>query len=465
MVDCFFGFLSLRVLLMKTVKDGGKKLSFLSIYFLGINAVIGSGAFLLPQVIYRDMNLMSVFVLLFAALTVSMVALCYADLASRFKESGAAWIYSYNAFGRFTGFELGIFIWFLGCCTLSAEVVALLTTLKSFLPVFNNPVVYYSSVFGLIILFAIINFFGRTLVKLVDNTSSAAKMITIIIFIVVGAFVIHFSHFKPVIPTAAANSFTGFFHHFGAAFSVVFYLFTGFSFLPIAAKQMNNPEKNIPRVLIAVMISVSILYSLMMLVAIGILGTRMSDYSTPIAIAFRDGVGTWGYFLVIAGMLISIFGVAFTASFNTPSLIASLANEHGMLPKVVGKKNRYNAPWISIILTAVVSLLLVTQSYLFLVSCIVLASFVQYVPTIFADIRFLHTNEFPTHGFKLPGKYIIPALALLISLYMITNFTVKTIMVGVIVAVLAAIAYIFIEKDEEKEKERQAKLAQLRKKN
>ena len=431
-------------------KGTNKKLSFISIYFLGINGVIGSGAFLLPQVIYKDMNLMSVAVLLCAALTVSMVALCYADLASRFSESGAAWIYSYNAFGRFTGFELGIFIWFLGCCTLSAEVVALLTTLKSFLPVFGNPTVYYGSVFGLIILFSIINFFGRSLVTLVDNASSAAKMITILVFIVIGVFTIHLAHFSPVIPAAAMAGPKPLLNHFGAAFSVVFYLFTGFSFLPIAAKQMNNPEKNIPRVLIAVMVSVTILYALMMLVAIGILGTRMTEFSTPIANAFKVGVGEWGYILVIVGMLISIFGVAFTASFNTPSLIASLADQHAMLPKFIGKKNRYNAPWVGIILTAVVSGLLVTQSYLFLVSCIVLASFVQYVPTIFADIKFLHNNQFPAHGFKLPGKYTIPVLALLISFYMVTNFTAKTIIVGAGVAILAGIAYFFIQRDREK---------------
>lgn len=111
-----------------------KKLSFISIYFLGINGVIGSGAFLLPQTIYKDMNLMSVAVLIFAAITVSMIALCYADLSSRFTDSGAAWIYSYNAFGHFVGYELGIFIWFLGCCTYAAEIVALLTTLKSMWP-------------------------------------------------------------------------------------------------------------------------------------------------------------------------------------------------------------------------------------------------------------------------------------------------------------------------------------------
>ena len=192
-----------------------KKLSFMSIYFLGINGVIGSGAFLLPQTIYKDMNLMSVFVTICAAVTVSMVALCYADLSSRFTGSGAAWLYSYNAFGRFTGYELGIYTWFLGCCTYATEVVALLTTLKSFWPVYNNAVVYYGTAIGLIILFTIINLFGRTIVKLVDNLSSAAKMITIIVFIIVGAFFIQKMNFTTVLPKAASLGVGPYFKHFG----------------------------------------------------------------------------------------------------------------------------------------------------------------------------------------------------------------------------------------------------------
>lgn len=373
----------------------------MSIYFLGINGVIGSGAFLLPQTIYKDMNLMSVFVTICAALTVSMVALCYADLSSRFTGSGAAWLYSYHAFGRFTGYELGIYTWFLGCCTYAAEIVALLTILKTLSPVFSNHAVYYGIAIGIIVLFTIINLFGRTIVKLVDNLSSAAKMITILIFIIIGAFFIHKMNFTPVIPKAATLGVDPYFKHFGAAFSVVFYMFTGFSFIPIA-------------------------------------------------VAFQKAVGDWGYVLVIAGILISVIGVAFAGSFNTPSLIASLANEHAMLPKWIGKKNKHDAAWVAILLSAIITMILITQSYLFLVSCIVLASFIQYVPSILAVIKFKHTNEFPNNGFKLPFGYVIPALALIISCYMVTNFTWKTILVGVVVGVLAAVAYFFIEKVEEK---------------
>lgn len=427
------------------------KLSFPSIYFLGINGIIGSGAFLLPQQVYKDVNLFSVVALLAAALAVSLVAMCYADLASRFTGSGAAWLYGYNAFGDFTGYELGIFSWFLGCTTLAAEVVALFTTLKNIFPVFNNHQVLVWSAIGLLVAFAVVNYFGQNLIKWVDNVSSAAKMATIIIFILVGAVFIHLAHFSPVLPPAATTSAGSFTHHFGAAFNTVFYLFTGFSFIPIAASQMQKPEKNIPRVLISVMISVTILYTLMFLVAIGILGPDIANHSIPIADALKVAVGNWGYGLIVIGMLTSIFGVAFAASFNTPALVASLATEHHMIPTVFGKQNAHGAPLVAIILTTAVTAFLVTQSYLFLVSCIVFSSFVQYVPTVLALIKFQRTNQFPTHGFALKGGSLVPVIALAVCAYMAINFKLPTVILGVIVAMIAGIAYPWIRKHTAKE--------------
>ena len=164
-------------------------------------------------------------------------------------------------------------------------------------------------------------------------------------------------------------------------------------------------------------------------------------------------------------MLISIFGVAFSASFNAPSLIASLSNEHKLLPAWVGKKNKHDAPWVGIIMTAVLTGIFVTQSYLFLVSCTVLASFIQYVPSILAVIKFKHSNEFPNHGFSLPGKYTIPTIALIVSCYMVTNFTPLTLLVGVVVAAIGAVLYFFIDRSpamKKKEKMHQEFLNELR---
>ena len=48
---------------------------------------------------------------------------------------------------------------------------------------------------------------------------------------------------------------------------------------------------------------------------------------------------------------------------------------------------------------------------------------------------------------------------------MITNFTPKTLLLGAVVAVIAAACYFFIDKDEMLEKEHEDFLAKLRRKN
>lgn len=422
-----------------------KKMKFISIYFLGINGIIGSGIFLLPQQIYQHMALMSVLVLVIAAITVSMIALCYADLSSRFQGSGSAWLYTYNAFGKFTGFQVGIFAWFLGILTISAEVIALLRILKNVFPIFHESLWYYVFALGLVIILALVNLKGTKLVTIIDNISSGAKIISLILFIAIGIFFMKSANFTPVVPESA-HTFDGLVVSFGAAFSVVFYMFTGFSFIPIAARQMNNPQKNIPKALILVMISVTILYALVQLIAIGILGPSMSNYDIPIAVALQHAIGEWGYYLIIMFMCVSIFGVAFAVSFTTPYLSASLANEHNLFPKFLGKKNKSGAPYISIIMTTIAACILCTQNYLFLVACIVLASFIQYVPTILAVIKFKKTGEFPNQGFKLKGGYFIPILALLISAYLLTNFDITVFIVAIIVFVIGIILYIIADK-------------------
>ena len=49
----------------------------------------------------------------------------------------------------------------------------------------------------------------------------------------------------------------------------------------------------------------------------------------------------------------------------------------------------------------------------------------------------------------------------MISCYMVTNFTWKAILVGVVVGVLATVAYFFIEKDEKAEQKHQQYLAKI----
>src|SRR5213595_96995 len=76
-----------------------------------INAVIGSGVFLLPSESYRLLGPFSLWAPLIFALPVFILALCFAEAASHFSEPGGAYLYSRTAFGDFIGFETGWMNW------------------------------------------------------------------------------------------------------------------------------------------------------------------------------------------------------------------------------------------------------------------------------------------------------------------------------------------------------------------
>lgn len=426
-----------------------KKLGFMSVFFLGINGIVGSAIFLMPGKVYAKAGNISIGLVFISAVMVLSLALCYADLASRFTQNGAAWLYSYTAFGRFMGFEVGFFTWMLGVITLATETCAFIETLGTMMPIFNNDLVYSICAIVIIIILALINLSGVKSFSFVDNFSSIIKLLVLVGFIIIGLFFMHIANFK------AGHSIHVTFTDFNSAFGSGFYMFTGFSLLPIAAAKMNNPKKNLPIALISVILASAIVYAGVQAVAIGILGKGISGSVAPLATAFKHLFGIIGDLAIVIGMAVSILGVAISVSFSTPITASSLAIEHQLLPDFFGKSLKNGAPWVSIIITSIVGIALaLSHSYLFLASCVVFVSVMQYIPTVFATMKFQTADKKSgkrISGWTLPGGKIIPIIALVMTLYMFTSFTLETCIVGVIEIIVSLIIYFTDKKHREDE--------------
>src|SRR5438477_10270755 len=76
-----------------------------------INAVVGSGVFLLPTESYKLLGAFSLWAPLIFAVPVFILVLCFAEAASHFTEPGGAYLYARTAFGDFVGFETGWMNW------------------------------------------------------------------------------------------------------------------------------------------------------------------------------------------------------------------------------------------------------------------------------------------------------------------------------------------------------------------
>ncbi|MCQ4978487.1 amino acid permease, partial [Veillonella parvula] len=95
---------------------------------------------------------------------------------------------------------------------------------------------------------------------------------------------------------------------FAQAAVLLFFAYTGFEVIAIAAEDMKNPNKNLPRAIIMCMLLVSVLYMAILAVSIGVLGTDLANTKAPVLDAFNVIVGPIGMYIVLVGTLISMGG-------------------------------------------------------------------------------------------------------------------------------------------------------------
>src|SRR5688500_2887862 len=79
---------------------------------LGINQVIGSAIFLIPSQVAAYAGNWSPIAFVLAGIASLLVALCFAEVGSRFDTTGGPYLYARAAFGPFVAFEVGWMQWF-----------------------------------------------------------------------------------------------------------------------------------------------------------------------------------------------------------------------------------------------------------------------------------------------------------------------------------------------------------------
>ena len=76
-----------------------------------INGIIGAGIFGLPAKVFSLIGSYSLLAFVACALVVTLIVLCFAEVGSRFDETGGPYLYAREAFGPTVAFEVGWLIW------------------------------------------------------------------------------------------------------------------------------------------------------------------------------------------------------------------------------------------------------------------------------------------------------------------------------------------------------------------
>lgn len=413
-----------------------RSLSLVDVMALGVNAVIGQGIFLLPGLAAAILGPASLVSLLFAAAIALLIALCFAEVGSRFRATGGAYVYARETFGPFVGFEVGWMLCCVGIISWAALANGFTVVLARFVPAVGEGWLQPVTAIGLMALLGALNLRGAKMGATVSTFFSIAKLVPVVLFVAIGLFHVERGLYEPFAPKGYGALAEG--------TLLMLYAFVGFESSVVPAGEMQNPQKAVPRALMTVMAVVCAAYLLVFVVTIGTF-PDVAGHGNPVAAASEQFLGPIGGLLIAGGIVVSVFGINAGAALVSPRKVYALA-ESGDLPRVVARIDpKTGTPRVAIVVTFVAAAALsLTGSVKDLAILGVLARFVQYIPTCLAVIVLRRRDEGDARrGFRVPLGPVIPLLAVALCGWLIVNTETDKLVAGSI-ALGAGVPFYFL---------------------
>ncbi len=383
-----------------------RSLSLFAVVCLGLNGVIGQGIFLVPGKAAARMGPSALLALALGAVLCFCLALCFAEVGSRFKGTGGAYLYARETFGEFVGFEVG---WMTCCVAIIAWATlsnGFTVVLSAFVPSLSSGWPQKLCIVALVTGLSAINLRGAEAGAAIVKFFTVAKLVPIVIFIVVGAFFIEGGNFTPFAPAGLSP--------LAETTMILLYAFVGFESMVVPAGEMSNPQRAVPLALFIVLTICTVIYVSVFSVAVGTLPSIAGD-PNPVAHASATFLGPAGGTLIAAGIVLSVFGTNSGAALVSPRRFFALG-ERGDLPHLLGQvAPETGAPVPAILLTWTGTLALaLSGTFEQLLVLGVVARFAQYIPTAMAvlALRRRPADEVAAAGYRVPFGPVIPVVTL-----------------------------------------------------
>jgi APA family basic amino acid/polyamine antiporter len=432
-----------------------KDLSWWDLVVFGVAVVIGAGIFTITASTAGDITGPAIGIsFLISATTCGLAALCYAEFASMLPVAGSAYTFSYATFGEFLAWTIG---WNLLLeLAIGGAVVA------------KGWSSYLSTIFGLasstidlgafkldwgslliVALVATLLALGTKLSSHFSAVVTTIKVSVVLLVIVVGAFYIKPANYSPFIPppesdhagsgvdqsllsllTGAHSSHYGWYGVLAGA-SIVFFAFVGFDIVATMAEETKNPQRDVPRGILATLGIVTVLY-----VAVSVVLSGMVPYTalktTPdgrhanLATAFAVNGVHWAAGIVSIGALAGLTTVVMVLLLGGCRVMFAMARD-GLLPRQLAKTGSHGTP---VRVTVLVALVVATTASAFpadkLEEMVNVGTLFAFLLVSGGVIVLRRSRPDLPRGFRAPLVPVLPIASVCACVWLMVNLTVIT---------------------------------------
>lgn len=416
---------------------------------LVVGTVIGSGMFLKSAVMAQDVGTPAmVLAAWIAAGLLSLAgALTYAELGAMLPSAGGEYVYLRRSYGEAAAFLYG---WQRFIVAGSASIASLgsgfAIFLAAFLPLNAVWTERQVSLFGqsflwqfgprqvvavaAILFLSVVNCFAVAFGGKVQSALTVLKLAGIA-FVVLGIFFFSgtadWSHLRSPAGAPAWNGWA----LFGTAMLAALWAFDGWNEMPMAAGEVQEPGRNLPRALVGGMLIVMAIYLLANLAYFyalplsEVVTSNSTRYRAALPVASKAAVtflGDYGGKLVAVAFVISAFG-ALNGSVLANARVPYAMARDGLFFRRIGRLSAMSRVpvWAVIVQAIWSSILAVSGTYDQLTDCLLFASWIFYglvTSSVFVLRRKMPDAERP---YRTLGYPLVPLVFVLVSAWLVVN--------------------------------------------
>jgi amino acid transporter/mannitol/fructose-specific phosphotransferase system IIA component (Ntr-type) len=322
-----------------------RQLGGIDVFCIAAGAMISSGLFILPGLVYAKVGPAAILVYVLAGIVILPALFAKAELATAMPRAGGSYFFIERSMGSAAGTIGGFASWL----SLSLKSAFALVGIGAFATLINPNITDWQIKFiavGFCVFFIILNLISVKLTGRFQVFLVILLFILLFLYIFRGSMSLNVHRYTPFMPFGRRALF--------AAVAMVFISFGGLTKVASVAEEVRNPAKNLPYGMILAFCTVLLLYGLAVFVTVGLLDGREFAWSlTPISTGGYKIFGTVGSIIMaFAGIL------AFVSTANAGILSASrfpmAMSRDQLLPEFFAKVNkRFNTPHFSILSTGI----------------------------------------------------------------------------------------------------------------
>ncbi len=321
---------------------------------IGVGAIVGGGILALAGIAFASAGPSAILAFALNGVIAILTALCFAELAAAFPESGGTYVFARKVLSVKSAFAVGWVVWFasivaavlyaMGFASFACTVIAQLLHVTT-----GSAPAWILSRWMVVVLAALATIaYSVTLVRSAgggDRLVNIGKLVVFGILIAAGLYAFARSQ-GGTLEASFVPFFPGGLSGLVQAMGFTFIALQGFDLIAAAAGEIRDPGKTIPRAMllslgIALLVYVPLLF---VLIAVGfpssaaLMEVSRTQPEAIVALGARHYLGSFGYWLVLVAGVLSMLS-ALQANIMAAARVAAAMSRDRTLPVQLSRRH------------------------------------------------------------------------------------------------------------------------------